>query len=156
MKKAPLYSRSRTLSRGTAAGEACGIAPTDAAAAAIAASAAPGPRRSRFVAWIGRHERRLWAGALLLTVAAAALTLQGALGPRTPALTMKQIDAAMRHSIEETPLRSPEAGAYEAILPAVVRVVGLMTEGDDGNDHDDNDNAGKSHPTVERGVAAAW
>ena len=149
MKKAPLYSRSRAPSRGPAPDAP--DAPPGADAASRSAAAPPPARRSRLVAWAGRHERRLWLAAMLLTLAAAALTLQGGVGPRTPALTMKQIDAAMRQSIEETPLRSPVAGAYEAILPSVVRVIGLMTEGDDGAD---DDKAGKGHPTVERGVGS--
>jgi S1-C subfamily serine protease len=57
---------------------------------------------------------------------------------------MEQIDAGIRQSIEEKPLVSPVSRAYDAILPSVVRVVGLMTEGDDGSD--------KESGTVERGV----
>ncbi len=60
-------------------------------------------------------------------------------------LTIEQIDAAMRQSIEDKPLLSPATRAYEAIIPSVVRVVGLMTEGDDGSDD-------KEHGVVERGV----
>ena len=51
----------------------------------------------------------------------------------------------MRQSIEDKPLLSPATRAYEAIFPSVVRVVGLMTEGDDGSDE-------KEHGVVERGV----
>ena len=47
---------------------------------------------------------------------------------------MEQIDAAIRQSIEDKPLVSPASRAYDAIIPSVVRVVGLMTEGDDGSD----------------------
>ena len=60
-------------------------------------------------------------------------------------MTIEQIDAAMRQSIEDKPLVSPESRAYDAIIPSVVRVVGLMTEGDDGSDN-------KENGTVERGV----
>jgi len=63
---------------------------------------------------------------------------------------MKQIDYAMRKSIEETPLASPAAKAYEAVIPSVVRVVGLMTDGDDGGDVKDTATTGKT--PVERGV----
>ena len=145
MKKAPLYSRSRP----PAAAAAAAASPAGERAPS-SDTAAP---RSGMKAWAGRHERRLWAAALLLTVAGAALVVQGMLAPRTPVLTMKQIDAAMRHSIEEKPLRSPAAAAYESILPSVVRVIGLMTEGDDGADHDD-DKPGKDHPVMERGVGS--
>ena len=51
----------------------------------------------------------------------------------------------MRQSIEEKPLIAAESRAYEAIMPSVVRVVGLMTDGDDGSDD------GAKGP-VERGV----
>ena len=60
-------------------------------------------------------------------------------------MTFEQIDAAMRQSIEEKPLASAAARAYEAVLPSVVRGLGLMTEGDDGDDE-------KAHGTVERRV----
>ena len=58
---------------------------------------------------------------------------------------MEQIDAAIRQSIEDKPLVSPASRAYDAIIPSVVRVVGLMTDGDDGSDS-------KENGTVERGV----
>src|SRR4029078_6243065 len=58
------------------------------------------------------------------------------------------IDAAMRQSIEEKPLVSPVSRAYDAIIPSVVRVVGLMTGGADGSDQDD----GAKEGTVERGI----
>ncbi len=80
-----------------------------------------------------RHERWAWAGAVVL-VLITALGWNTNLNNRPVALTMKQIDAAMRQSIEDKPLVSPTTRAYEAILPSVVRVVGLMTEGDDGSD----------------------
>jgi len=146
MKKAPLYSRSRPPAQ-----LADGDAQTAAATTATAAPQRPATRRARFGGWLARHERRLWASMVILLLVAAALTLQGPLAPRPPQLTMKQIDAAMRKSIEETPLRSPVTGAYEAVLPSVVRVIGLMTEGDDGSDRDDNKDAGDRSP-VERGV----
>jgi S1-C subfamily serine protease len=49
-------------------------------------------------------------------------------------LTIEQIDDALRQSLTETPLPSPAAAAYDAVSPSVVRVVGLMTEGDDGSE----------------------
>ncbi|HWI10469.1 MAG TPA: trypsin-like peptidase domain-containing protein [Burkholderiaceae bacterium] len=70
---------------------------------------------------------------------------------------MAQIDAAMRKSIEEKPLPSPVSAAYDAVLPSVVRVVGLMTEGDDGSDRDEDksdkgDKSAKERGPVERGI----
>jgi len=145
MKKAPLYSRSRPPARAIAGAAA---APAEPAPAHLDR---PGSRWSRLKPALLRHERRLWAGAVLL-ILAAALGLNTSLAPRPPALTMAQIDAAMRQSIDETPLPSPVARAYEAILPSVVRVVGLMTEGDDGKDDDDDKGEAKKHSPFERGV----
>ena len=134
MKKVPLYSRSR--------------APSPQPSEVAAASAEAGPRasaRRRLAAALARHERRLWAAALI-ALAAAFWWLNPTLVPKAP-LTIEQIDAAMRQSIEDKPLIAPESRAYDAILPSVVRVVGLMTEGDDGSDD-------KDRGTVERGIGS--
>ena len=134
MKKVPLYSRSP---------RAAELAPD--ALAAVASAAAPATPRSRIVAAVARHERRLWA--LALIVLAIAFLWSNPLHGTKPALTMEQIDAAMRQSIEDKPLVSAASRAYESIIPSVVRVIGLMTEGDDGSDD-------KEHGTVERGVGS--
>ena len=130
MKKAPLYSRSRAAAR------TAGSAPESAAEGTglpEVESATAGPRSARLKGGLARHERRLWAATLvLLLVAGGAWNVFHERA--RPALTMQQIDAAMRKSIIETPLPSAAARAYETILPSVVRVVGLMTEGDDGSD----------------------
>ena len=130
MKKAPLYSRSRASARAAdpaSAGSARGPEEAD------ATPAAGRSRASRLKAGAARHERRLWAGLVaLLLIGGGAWSTQHE-RPK-PAFTMQQIDAAMRKSIEDTPLASPAARAFETILPSVVRVVGLMTEGDDGSD----------------------
>ena len=95
------------------------------------------------MALLGRHERKVWA--LALAVLALGMWYGNpALSMKAP-LTMEQIDAGMRQSIEDKPLLSPATQAYEAIIPSIVRVVGLMTEGDDGNDD-------KERGVVERGV----
>jgi S1-C subfamily serine protease len=133
MKKVPLYSRSQRA-----------LEPPPEAAAAEPA-AAPATARSRFVARLARHERRLWAAALIV-LAAAFWWLNPMLVPKAP-LTFEQIDAAMRQSIEDKPLIAAESRAYDAIMPSVVRVVGLMTDGDDGSDD-------KDHGTVERGIGS--
>ncbi len=138
MKKAPLYSRSR---------RAAPPAPQ-----APAAEPAPAlPRVSRLRAWSLRHERRLWALALALLVGAGFAWRTGLPTPAAP-LTMKQIDREMRKSIAEKPLDSAAARAYEAVLPSVVRVVGLMTEGDDGSDGPENPEHGRSERGVGTGV----
>ena len=142
MKKAPLYSRSRVPARADAAGPAPDPTTT--------ASAAPtGSRGARLTAAVARRERWIWAGVVtLLMVAGLALTASHSSKPAV--LTMAQIDAAMRQSIEDKPLKSAAARAYEAILPSVVRVVGLMSEADDGSDPKGDDMKGIS--AFERGV----
>jgi S1-C subfamily serine protease len=93
-----------------------------------------------------RHERRLWAGGLLLLM--LAFGVWNARLARSPApFTLAQIDHAMRVSLEDKPLPSQAAKAYEAVGRSVVRVVGLMTEGDDGSDK-------AGGPTMERGVGS--
>jgi S1-C subfamily serine protease len=73
-------------------------------------------------------------GALLaMAVMLVALTMQ----PRRPVLTQKQIDAAVRHSLEKEPLPSPATKAYQTVARSVVRVVGLMDEDDDGKERPD-------------------
>jgi S1-C subfamily serine protease len=146
MKKAPLYSRSRPPSQ-AAASLADGAAPPLAVGAEAAGQSSPSPTRgARLKAVATRHERKLWASAVALLVLAGFL-LQGAMGPKQPALTLKQIDAAMRQSLDEKPLPSPAAKAYEAVIGSVVRVVGLMTDGDDGSDS-------KANHLAERGVGS--
>ena len=133
MKRVPLYSRSQR--------------PAEPEPDADVAATAPVERRlrTRFTGALLRHERRLWAAAILL-LAAAFWWLNPTLVPKAP-LTMEQIDAAMRKSIEEQPLVSPSSRAYDAILPSVVRVIGFMNDGDDGSDD-------KEHANFERGVGS--
>jgi S1-C subfamily serine protease len=139
MKKAPLLSRSprRTPAAGASAlpGQAAaakaaaspGAAAdfTTSAATAAPAAAAPGPGAGS--RW-RRHAAPLWA----LAGAALAVLVTLQLRPGQALITQKDIDAAVRQSLEKEPLPSAAAKAYEAILPSVVRVVGLMNEDDDG------------------------
>jgi len=143
MKKAPLYSRSPTRSASPQA------EPAPDAEAPLGAAPAASTRRARLKSFVARHERQLWASVLLLFVVCG-LALNSSTKPGTPPLTMKQIDYAMRKSIEENPLSSPATKAYDAVIPSVVRVVGLMTEGDDGSEVSDDAKNGKA--PVERGV----
>ena len=147
MKKAALYSRTP---RPVAAAPSAGPGESGAAdAAASAGAGAKPPQRSRLARFASRNERRLWGLAVLLLIASL-LWLRGPNGLNAPALTFEQIDAAMRKSIGEKPLASAAAKAHAAILPSVVRVLGLMTEGDDGKDDHDTEDRGP----VERGVGS--
>jgi len=136
MKKAPLYSRSRPPAGVTA--------PPAGADAADAAPPPPPLRQHGLRAFAARHERGLWASAFAL-VLIGALAFTGAFAPKEAPLTLKQIDAAIRHSLDEKPLPSQATKAYDAVIGSVVRVVGLMTEGDDGSDD-------KANALAERGV----
>ena len=149
MKKAPLYSRSPTRRPTPQAAPPPEVAAHAGATPEAAAAPAATTRRTRLKSFVARHERQLWASVLLLFVVCG-LALNSSIKPGTPPLTMKQIDYAMRKSIEETPLASPAAKAYEAVIPSVVRVVGLMTDGDDGSEIKDDAKNGKT--PIERGV----
>ena len=133
MKRVPLYSRSQRS-------QAVPETPVETTPVTVAAS-----RRARLGHTLLRHERRLWVLAVI-ALATAFWLLNPSLMPKA-ALTMEQIDAGIRKSIEESPLVSPATRAYDAILPSLVRVVGLMTEGDDGKDD-------KDQGSVERGVGS--
>ncbi len=54
--------------------------------------------------------------------------------PAQRPITQDDIDAAVRQSLEKEPLPSAAAKAFEAILPSVVRVIGLMEDDDKGED----------------------
>ena len=146
MKKAPLYSRSRAPARAPAA-----TSQPEAQVPVVT-------RGTRFKAALARHERRLWGGAVLLLIAGA-LALNFGRAPAKAPLSIEQIDAAIRQSIDDKPLPSPFTRAYDAVLPSVVRIVGLMTEGDDGSDEEIKKDGAKSdaaakkvHGPVERGI----
>jgi S1-C subfamily serine protease len=122
-RKTPLYSPSRRSAASAAAATQAPAAATPQPASAVATE----QRRPFFkrhapaIAWSGL-------GALLaLVVMLAVLSLQ----PRQRVITQKQIDAAVRHSLEKDPLPSPATKAYERIGRSVVRVIGLGEEDDD-------------------------
>lgn len=130
MNKAPLHSRSPRRQPAPPQGRAEPAAAMQPAAAVAADEAGAVPRaHGRFTGRAGP----VWAlaGALL-----AALALLGAqrLAPGSRPITQDDIDEAVRVSLEKEPLPSAAAKAYDAILPSVVRVVGLMDEKDDGED----------------------
>jgi len=104
-----------------------------------AAPAAPAPKalwRRQAAAWIG-------ATALLL----AGLLLGWQLASRPQALTQQDIDAAVRHSLETQPLRSPVAQAAERVAPSVVRVVGFGHERTGRPAHRGSTRGGEEHET---------
>ena len=84
---------------------------------------APARRLQRLRAIASRHERTVWAVGGATLVAVAVGTQQFGLSPARP-ITQRDIDAAVRSSIEKQPLPSPYAAAYAAVRPSVVRVIG--------------------------------
>ena len=83
-------------------------------------------------------QRMVWA-AIGLLAALLLLNLGVMVQGRSPPLTQDRINAAVLHTLETAVLPSPATRAYEAILPAVVRVVGYATDP-------------KTGKSVERGV----
>ena len=85
----------------------------------------------------------LWAMSVALGALTAVLAFTW-LHPGQRAITQQDIDAAVRESLEKEPLPSQAAKAYEAILPSVVRVTGLMSDQDEGDDKSAKADKGKS------------
>lgn len=112
-----------------------GLAARSAAAAGPAPASARGGGRGwkRWPGWIARHPGPWWAAVgSVATLAGVAVLLTMQPGARV--ITQAHIDEAVRASLEKEPLPSAAAKAYEAILPSVVRVTGLMDDKDDGSD----------------------
>ncbi|MDB5779473.1 MAG: peptidase and chymotrypsin/Hap [Polaromonas sp.] len=88
----------------------------------------------------------LWSVVGLLALLLA-ISLFFSLQPPGRKLTQKDINAAVLKTLETTVLPSPAVKAYEAIIPSVVRVVGL---GKPAKDQDGDEHTGRS---VGTGVA---
>jgi S1-C subfamily serine protease len=134
MKKAPLYSRSP---RREPPPVAATQAPPTAAASGPAPTSpqpAPSPRGLQRLHRLHHLHPAAWAflGALLALLLMAAYLR---LNPGQRPVTQDDIDAAVRESLEKEPLPSQAAKAYEAILPSVVRVIGLMEDNDTGENN---------------------
>jgi len=121
MKRVTLYSRSE---RGRNAG---GGAAPEAADTAPAAPGAPPRAPGRIARFYARHERPIL---MLLSATFALLAMiawtQSRHAPR--ALTQKDIDAAVMHTLENNQLPSMATKAYEAIRGSVVRVNGVARD----------------------------
>jgi S1-C subfamily serine protease len=115
-------------------------------------SARPEPSRFPRSLWklFARHERPLLVAggglfALLLVLSYAATRP----APRT--ITQRDIDAAVRHTLETAPLPSAAARAYEIIRPSVVRVRGLGHH-DSDKDADTETGVGSGVVIVDKGI----
>jgi S1-C subfamily serine protease len=136
MKRAALYSRSRS---------ALEAAPPDTAPQAPTAPARPSLLR-RFVA-VRSHLPALAAGGLIVAlVFVAASPFKTA--PR--AITQRDIDRAVLHTLNTKPLPSAAAKAYEAVRRSVVLVRGI-TPGASG-ETDNDEAAGTGVVIVESGI----
>ena len=82
-----------------------------------------------------------------------AITLASLLQPTARKLTQNDINAAVLKTLETTVLPSPAVKAYEAIIPSVVRVVGLgkTMKGKDGSEHSDR-SVGTGVVIVDKGI----
>lgn len=136
MKKPVLQSRSprrgSTPSHAATAGTQTGPEPARAAAPAAHPADAKPPiagadATTAPLPWHASLRAPLWASAGALLLLALMLAWQG-LRPGPRVITQADIDQAVRASLEKEPLPSAAAKAYEAILPSVVRVTGLMRE----------------------------
>ena len=158
MKRETLYSRS---SRSRPAGRPSPTAHPEAPAVPPPGGAAqptdtpPGRGESRRPARSGpaffrRHERTLLvvAGGLF---ALLLVFLHSAWTPSPRAITQRDIDAAVLHTLETKPLPSAAARAYEIIRPSVVRVRGLGHQGTD-EDADTETGVGSGVVIVDKGI----
>jgi S1-C subfamily serine protease len=128
MKKAPLYSHSRRSAIGQ---EPSSPSAEPAAGPAVPDAPAPDPRQpGRAARFFKRARRPLWVIAALALFGLGGYA-QHLLVAVPPALTQKDIDIAVRHSLEHEAAPSPYARAYAMVRPSVVRVIGLSDDKDD-------------------------
>ncbi|MEZ5707140.1 MAG: trypsin-like peptidase domain-containing protein [Burkholderiaceae bacterium] len=123
MRKPALYSSSRRSPRGPLASVAPAVEAEPVPAEAVQAAAArPSSRLRRW----GRSPKVMWSAVALLA-GLLGVSLSGSLGARAPALTQKDIDAAVLRTLTTQVLPSATARAAEKIRPSVVRVAGVTT-----------------------------
>jgi S1-C subfamily serine protease len=125
----PAGAAASPVQPGSAASPAAGAGGSAAAAAAAAPVVA--------TSWRTRLRRQAQPIALGLCVTLVVVLLaRDLLRPAPRSLTQKVIDDAVLHTLQTKPLPSRAAQAAEAVMPAVVRVRGWMTDIDNpgGND----------------------
>ena len=141
MKRAALYSSSnRRQDRPARNLSGRSTSPSQTAAASTAPTpaiptipAAPPARRFPGAAFLGRHERfALIAGGALFAL--VLVMVHGAMQAPFRQITQKDIERAVLHTLENTPLPSRAAKAYEVIGPSVVRVRGFVEVDDPGQE----------------------
>ena len=108
---------------------------------------------SRFSRFFSLHNIHLLWSVVGLLALLLAITLASSLQPPARKLTQNDINAAVLKTLETTVLPSAAVKAYEAIIPSVVRVVGLgkTMKNKDGNEHSDR-SVGTGVVIVDKGI----
>jgi S1-C subfamily serine protease len=109
-----------------------------------------GQKPRRWSRLLTRYDRPLWmiAGALF---AVLLVSLQAAMKPTPRAITQRDIDAAVLHTLETKQIPSAAARAYEIVRPSVVRVRGLGHRGSE-EDADVETGVGSGVVIVDKGT----
>lgn len=144
MRRRALYSSSG----GTQAPPSGAAGATPPEAPPQTAAVAPPTRRRWQRAW--RHPLTWAVASIVLTVLLAQVLLLRPPGG-APALTQKDIDAAVLHTLETKTLPSPAARAYEAVRRSIVLVRG-QRDGDSGADDDIERSVGSGVVIVDSGI----
>jgi len=154
MRKTTLYSRSSRSTSPPTDRPPAPTAPAPAAGGQTREHPAARPTGLRPLRWwsglLTRYDRPLWmiAGALF---AVLLVSLQAAMKPTPRAITQRDIDAAVLHTLETKPLPSAAARAYEIVRPSVVRVRGLGHRGSE-EDADVETGVGSGVVIVDKGT----
>ena len=117
------------------------------------ASDASPSRAARLIRHLSAHQIYLLWSVVGLLALLLAISLSFSLQPAAHKLTQKDINAAVLKTLETTVLPSPALKAYEAIIPSVVRVVGLgkTIKGKDGTDGSER-SVGTGVVIVDKGI----
>ena len=148
MRRSTLYSRSPRRDDGARDAPTGDVQPAAAPAGASAVPVPPAGKRARF-AFLARHERWLVLCAGLL-IGAIAFSVWTTTRPSARALTQKDIDGAVLHTLTTQTLPSRAAKAYEAVRPSIVKVIGSGYPDDDKDEAKkrDRDDAGKGEKSA--------
>ncbi|SFB80963.1 Trypsin-like peptidase domain-containing protein [Polaromonas sp. OV174] len=147
MRRPALYSSSSRATRHDPGGSE----PLGAAAASSTPVTAPTSHPSRLSRLISKPHLLWGVVGLLILMLTISFTLL--LRPAARPLTQKDINAAVLKTLETTQLPSPAVKAYEAIIPSVVRVVGLGKSSKGKNDKDDVERSvGTGVVIVDKGI----
>ncbi|MEO5658359.1 MAG: trypsin-like peptidase domain-containing protein [Polaromonas sp.] len=156
MQRPALYSSSSRADHDPVALDPMGAPAASASSEPAAVPDAALSRSSRFARltrFLALHQLHLLWSMLGLLALLLALNLAFSQQPAAQRLTQKDINAAVLKTLETTVLPSPAARAYKAIIPSVVRVVGLgkAMKGKDGDERADR-SVGTGVVIVDKGI----